>query len=65
MTLDEIIVVLADIKKYTDRRDMTETMRKLADFVENHLDDAYATLVEIQESARANKLDFKEELVCH
>ena len=52
MTLDEIIVVLADIKKYTDRRDMTETMRKLADFVENHLDDVYFGLVAFKEERK-------------
>ena len=49
MTLDEIIAILGDIKKYADKRDWTETMRKLADFVENHLDDTYFSLIKIQE----------------
>ena len=48
MTLDEIIAILGDIKEYADKRDWTETMRKLADFVENHLDDAYFSLIELE-----------------
>ena len=52
MTLDEIIAILGDIKKYADKRDWTETMRKLADFVENHLDDTYFSLIELKDKQR-------------
>jgi hypothetical protein len=52
MTLNEVILILADIKKYADNRDWTETMRQLADFVENHLDDTYFSLIELENKQR-------------